>query len=378
MSDYGATLTHRISRALNDPNCFLSAKHLVERIDFVSSPRKPAEAMPAVNKADSGAQYLMFRNGGMVKVLVLARLDMRGVFAKTDGYFNATDNKGEPREVKSSLSRLRASFELKPLQSDDHLADFFPPNAVKASQATLRALLLIQQKLKEDRKSIPDENYTTYIRSIRNENRFVLVTTTHLLMPSLKSGSDTIPALSLDDIDSEDENDEPLSPSKLLTKKASQADVDGPQKILLGDMDDPNDEYARSGAIDVEVVAPEVYNRRGQLVHPKDYGALPRDSIAIVEVSICCWEMKKHNRFVAHLRLERMNILDESITYEPTPPPSPTPAPKRKGKGVKNEAEPKKPRTRASASGSSSKAKSEESETEHPEGEMMDEDKIDL
>ncbi|KAJ3503867.1 hypothetical protein NMY22_g18102 [Coprinellus aureogranulatus] len=140
--------------------------------------------------------------------------------------------------------------------------------------------------------------------------------------------------------------------------------------------------YALPGSpLNASVIAPKVFNGKEDLVHPKDYDRLPSEVPVIAEVSICCWDLTKYDRFVTHLRLERMELLDQSITYiVPTRPSTPTPAPKRKAEPSSEQKRPTKKRTTPSSAStaSSSTASSSTAQDEAEGGNMEVEEEEDL
>ncbi|TFK18731.1 hypothetical protein FA15DRAFT_697935 [Coprinopsis marcescibilis] len=300
MPEYGQRVRERLAALLEDPLSFPSTKQFIHQTYFSSSPCKPDESMPTAARNDSGAQYLMSKDGSAVTMKFAATWDRSGMFDKTNTpYFNTSNTKGEPRDVEKNINRLRTAIELRPLGKDDRLAHCYPDGTLRASNAAFKSLLTIQQQLKKDRKTIPDENYITFIRPIRNEDRFVMLATSHSLLPSLQKAADDIPSLSLDDIDSDDDEDDgPLSPTKMKGKlsdpdPSNNSASSSKNTVLPRDMPDPVGQYALTGpALNAEVVPPKIYNGKGEIVHPKDYNTLDFKNLVIAEVTIC-WQVHR-------------------------------------------------------------------------------------
>lgn len=194
MADYGERLKALLSSALNDPIGIRSSAQAISRVDYDRSPCKPKNNAPEINRKDSGAEYVIDKNGEILKFKIAAVWNRKGMFDKTDTpYFNASSTK----DFEKRVDRIRATMELQPLHPNDQYFDVYPAGAIKASNAAVLALLSIEQKLHEKRSSlVAERNHTTFVRSIHNEDRYVLVSTSHLLLPGLKGSTDTIPKLS--------------------------------------------------------------------------------------------------------------------------------------------------------------------------------------
>ncbi|TEB25459.1 hypothetical protein FA13DRAFT_1817357 [Coprinellus micaceus] len=385
MTIHGDRVSQHLSAFLDNPRSMPSARGFLAQLDVETGLHKPSTTASEEARNDSNAAYLLTKDGVIAKQNFLALVEMDGTFSKVGPYFNASTPQGDPRDVDKALHRLRAQIQLKAITTTDRLAAFYPPGAVRSSNAALKGFLYVQQGLKDHYKAIKDEDFTKFVRSVPREDRYAMVGTTHLLIPSLRGRSDDIPQMSLDDLDSdEDEDDVTLSPSKLKAKHPSESNAElTSTNLTLRDLPDPEGQYALTGsALEAEIVPPRVYDGRRRLVPPHKYDTVNRDTLAIVETSICGWEMRKVNKLVTHLRIESIQLLDNGLlplpSPSPSPPPSPTPAPKRKLATKRNDPA-KRMRTRASSStASSSTAKDDGIEGVIEEDEIMEvEDKKD-
>ncbi|TFK17369.1 hypothetical protein FA15DRAFT_698471 [Coprinopsis marcescibilis] len=338
MTTYPDRVREQLQSLLDDPRSFPTARGFCDRL-HTNNPMKPSEDAAVPSVENNNYERWCFKNG--------------------------------------DVATIKAVLQVQPLTPDDALEHCYPDGIIKSSEAALKAILFLQSALDKKRPGLPDANIIHCVRTLRNQNQFVLVLTSHLIFPSLQLGNDdSIPSVTLDDLD---DDETPLSPSgtsrptQQVRLRATYSPSKTSQTGLYGECIE---------IADTKVEPPKIFNGKGELVHPKHYNTLPAKFLAIVEASICTIQFKpegeSHDKRVTHLRLESLRILDQSLMQAASPEPdaegSPTPQGKRKRKR-KSPTKPKTTRKKQKTRASTSKAAEDEKEEDETLDEMeMDED----
>ncbi|KAG1762614.1 hypothetical protein EV702DRAFT_1206340 [Suillus placidus] len=234
---------------------------------------------------------------------------------------------------------MRAQFEIRPLDSQLHSS--FPEEAVKCSSSALDMLNVLHGEAEDARNALLAPNMhprdNPFWRSIRvgpNE-RFSLVLTTDPLVGNMTDRS-PVPRLRRCDIGKGDSMRSPCKAKAAAMGGGSpgggQSSVQGvPAQALLSDLPDPLGRYSslitQFNLHEATVVAPNIRDGRGDLIHPQEYNTkLATGDVVVVECQLKLWTIAPNRRDTApsddkngsrryQVMLKSMKLLpDTSIT----------------------------------------------------------------
>ncbi|TEB26516.1 hypothetical protein FA13DRAFT_1795692 [Coprinellus micaceus] len=405
MTTHSDRVARRLANLMKDPRTFPTAPDFINQL-HPNNPGKPDSNKTAPSKEAPEVERYCFKDRSVATFKFPAIFDCSDDGTRIDEYFNATGPKGQTKvstfiigweigahsaskfydvdRFEKNLERLRAAFYLQPLSEDDRLAEFYPDGIIEVSAAIPAALMILQTDLEKKRPGVAPAHTTSPVRVNEDKDTFAMILTSHLLLPGLKSKSEPAPALSLADL----ADIGTLSPSKLKAARTSKTASGASSSGIYAQCD--------NATLKTKVEFPNVYNGKGNLVRPQEYGTLDSECVVIVEASLCCWHFKvqDNNKRVTHLRLESLQFLDRSLRDLPKAIPMTSQAQASSSKGKRkaslepNETSAKRMRTRSSTStASSSTAKDDDDErgegsgdkdVEGHDGEQMTVDDEDL
>ncbi|KAH0827359.1 hypothetical protein J3R83DRAFT_4003 [Lanmaoa asiatica] len=246
------------------------------------------------------AEYWATKDGTVMHLKFLAKLDLSGQFSKIGAYFNLGDSEIEI----PALKKVKAQFELCPLDEEDMM---YPPEAIECSQFTHNAIITFCSEVEATRnKGIPPSklpNVIPFYQMLQCENHYCLVVHTEPLFRDLPNpqASTVTPGMTLASLSEESTL---MSPSKAKAAAAIQVKCTPAKPVAkrvpvwsIFDMPDPAYRYKSLYDVcdltEVKVMAPNVCDRNGTLIHAGKYEQKLQDGDVVkMDVIMKLWTIQ--------------------------------------------------------------------------------------